>query len=298
MDPNNLIRRYGFITLRAHVNESQVFEDFLTYFLPILFKHKSYAYTIEKDDTPDRHIHAFFECSESAKDKNNAIQPWIGSSSKKPKKFIKDFRKSIETKQTIWSHFWDSSFLPNTYEDVMKILGYVMKDPSPRRRGVKNISDQVIKTAVDFHAATLRIDDSCIDKDVKIINNKNFHICVEDFAKKNNMTVHDIEIIPKMTHARHSFQINGRDLKKYHAELKFMNEKFDMKSEQIQQILAYENNDPEILPVYQEFQDLKIRYNNQKDQHKAALEKLEKRKNIRIKYLENLLDQEGINYSA
>ena len=54
MDPKVLSDRYGFITFRAHVSEPQTFEDFLNLFLPILFTHDFYCYSIEKDDSPAR----------------------------------------------------------------------------------------------------------------------------------------------------------------------------------------------------------------------------------------------------
>lgn len=232
MEENELLQsRWGFITFRAHVSEPQLFEDFINIFLPILNNFEKYAYSIEEDNTPNRHIHAIFT-SISLKDKSKIDQKFNT-------KFMKDFKKSLGIKQTDWQHAYDSKFLPDTLEDVMKVLGYVLKDDNVTRRRVKNITANQMTQGIKFHVSTARIEKSIVKNDWKIINSKNFHIMCEDYAKKNNMTVHDWDLIPKMTHSRHTFQISARDLKKYECELKFANSEYDEKSEHLDEILNF-----------------------------------------------------------
>jgi len=143
MDPCNLSMRFGFVTFRAHESEPQVFEDFLTMFLPIIHTTTFYAYTIEEDNTPARHIHCFFCLKNTERDKGHIDQKFN-------KKLMREFKNSIKLKQTQWQHAYDSKLVGNTYEDVMKTLGYTMKSdgfaqpPHNWRKSVKGISKPVL----------------------------------------------------------------------------------------------------------------------------------------------------------
>lgn len=247
MDPMNLSTRFGFVTFRAHISEPQVFEDFLTIFLPILCTHTIYAYTVEEDSTLEKHIHAFFSISSTQVDKSKIDQKFNT-------KLIKEFKNSIKEKQTQWQHAYDSKLVGNTYEDVMKTLGYTMKsDVTDWRKSFHNISDEVLTQAKDFYRSTARIKNSCVDNDWKQINAKNFHILCESFAKQNDMTVHDYELIAKMTHARHTFNIPDKMLKKHLAELKFANKDYDPESREFLDINYFQSNhvDPSTEEDYQ-----------------------------------------------
>lgn len=241
MEQELLSTRWGFITFRAHVSEPQLFEDYLNIFLPILNNFEKYAYSIEEDDTPNRHIHVILSLNSSIKDKSKLDQKFNN-------KFMKDFKKSLGIKQTAWEHAYDSKYLPDTQEDVLKVLGYVLKEDNCPRRRVKNISTNLITQGIKFHVSTARIENSSVKNDWKIINSKNFHIMLEHYAQKNNMTVHDWDLIPRMTHDRHTFQISARDLKKYESELKFANSEYDEKSEHLDEILNFrENNENTVM---------------------------------------------------
>ena len=236
MDPMNLSGRFGFITFRAHISEPQVFEDFLTIFLPILRTHFAYAYTVEEDSTLEKHIHAFFSLTPTQVDKSKIDQKFNT-------KLMKEFKNSIKEKQTQWQHAYDSKLVGNTYEDVMKTLGYTMKsDVTDWRKSIHNISDEVLTQAKDFYRSTARIKNSCVENDWKQINAKNFHILCEQFAKQNDMTVHDYELIAKMTHARHTFNIPDKMLKKHLAELKFANKDYDPESREFLEINLFQSN--------------------------------------------------------
>lgn len=226
--------RWGFITFRAHVCETQVFEDFINIFLPILTTFNYYAYSIEEDDSPNRHIHALFNLTSAMKDRSKIDQKFNN-------KYMKDFKKSLGIKQTKWTAAYDSKMVENSKEDFLKVLGYCIKDDNVTRRHIKNIPNNFLTQGIKFHVSTARNVDDAVKNDIKIITSKNFHVSCEQFAKKNNMTVHDWELIPKMTHQRHSFQISARDLKKYDAELKFMNSEYDSKSHHLEQILDFQN---------------------------------------------------------
>lgn len=242
MDPQNLSSRYGFITFRAHEAEPQVFEDFLTIFLPLLKTADHWAYTVEEDDSPARHIHAFISLTSTQNDKNKMDQKF-GVTKTGGSKQMKDFVKSLKLKQTQWDHAYHSTFVPNEYHDVVKSLGYTMKsDVTEWRKSFHNISRDVINTAVAYYMSTARIEKSCVKNDWKQINAKNFHILCEHFAQQNDMTVHDYELIAKMTHARHTFNIPDKQMKKCLAELKFANKDYDPESREFLEINLFQSN--------------------------------------------------------
>lgn len=261
--------RWGFITFRAHCSEPTVFEDFINIFLPILTTFKYYAFSIEKDDSPDRHIHCIFNLDPA----NGISRPEVAKMNQKfTNKFMKDFKKSLGIKQTDWNHAWKAVLVENTREDFLKILGYCIKDGDCRRRSIKNIPVAFLTQGIKFHVSTARIESSAVKNDIKIINSKNFHISCEEYAKKNNMSVYDFYLIPKMTYDRHSFQISARDLKKYEAELKLMNlEKFDENSEYIEPLLEFKKDgfEGDVYP------DL-LHYKNKCEEQKLRIEELEK----------------------
>lgn len=237
-DPMNT--RWGYITFKAHVCECHVFEDFINIFLPVLTTNTHYIYSVEEDDTPNRHIHAVFALGKE----NGICKPEIDKINQKfNNKFMKQFKKSLGIKQTQWKVCWYPELVKDTKEDFLRVVGYCLKDDLKNTRSrVKNIPTTFLTQATKFQIASARIEaDSVIKNDIKIITSKNFHVSCEAYAKKNNMTVHDWELIPKMTHDRHSFQISARDLKKYEAELLFMNSEYDIKSEHIKQIMDYKN---------------------------------------------------------
>lgn len=257
MEGNELIdyhgkkHRYTFFTFRASPNEPQVFEDYVTLILPIIRNSSQYSYSIEMDDTTSRHIHVFASLKPTEKDKSKIDQRFCDF------KEMKLFRKSLQFKDTNWEtafHYGkkynanddcSKAIIPKGESDHMKALGYTMKDINKRYQ-INGIKITEITRAMQFYAATARIKDSCIQNSWKIVNNKNFHILLEDYAKKNNMTVHDWDLIPKMTHDRHTFQISARDLKKYECELRFANSEYDEKSEHLDTILNFREGDEAI----------------------------------------------------
>lgn len=210
-----------FITFRPSCSEPQVFEDFVAILLPhISLKFPFYIYAIEADDTPSRHIHILLQHKEK---ETKFLKQKIES------KWYKDFSKSLKDKSSkmkVALHYGkgpdgeDFGFTMKI-EDKMKAIGYIFKDITRRHR-IDSLSQEVITQCCDFYYSNRRIKNST-ENDIKIINNKNFHIKCEEFAKQNSLTVRDYSLVARMTFERHSFQISARDLKKYLAELKFMN---------------------------------------------------------------------------
>lgn len=253
-----------FLTFRAHMSEPDVFEDFLHIFLPIVTtKFPNHIYSVEKDDSPDRHLHLFFLHNE--KETKNIKQ-------KLYPKAVKDFFKSLNSSETTMKNSFligrkfnqteEESFgFKMTLEDKMKAIAYCGKDIC-RRQVINHISQEVITTSCKFYYSTEKRKPST-EKGWKIINGKNFHIKLEEYSSKNNMTVHDYELIPKMTHDRHTFQLTAREQKKYIAELRFAHKEYNLINDEVLDFMEYEDQNH---PYIQEQTDY-IHYLKQKLNH-------------------------------
>lgn len=220
--------RHGFLTVRAHETEPHVFEDMLILLLPIFHKLSPFTYHIEDDDTPSRHLHCFFTLPPNIKEKQKIIQ-------KIETKTVKQFLQNLQSKQTIYSRKWDSHFnqvklVPDTEEDMLKTLGYTIKETCKRSKSFHDPG--LLRQALEFYMVDHRNKTTETKNSWKIITNKNFHFSMEEYAKKIDTTVHDVSLIPKMTHDKHSFQIRDVELKKYLTELRFANKKYDENSKE------------------------------------------------------------------
>lgn len=175
--------RNGFLTFRAHESESDLFEKFLIIFLPMLETFKRYAWHIEEDDTPAKHIHCFF--THDFKDKSKITQYFLN-------KDMKNLRKTFQL--TDWDVAWDPQMVKDTPTDKMKTLGYTVKD-NVKRRKVKNYSAKELMDAVNYYILTQRLDKmNKLDNDWTYLTTKNFHSKVIHICKEKGKSFHDIDI--------------------------------------------------------------------------------------------------------
>lgn len=217
---------FTFITFRAHVSEPQVFEDFISIFLPyISLKFPFYIYSIEDDDTPSRHIHLLLNHNE--KDKQKLKQ-------KIEAKYFKEFTKSLISKETALSHAIKYGKGPDgedfgftmKIEDKMKCIGYIYKDITRRNR-TEGISQDCITQCCDFYYANRRIKNST-ENDWKIITTKNIHTKVEQFCKENKQDLNSPILQQNMVKHKHTFiNLTIKQRKMAFAELRYYNGKDD-----------------------------------------------------------------------
>lgn len=234
--------RYGFLTVRAHPTEPQVFEDMFTLLLPIFHKMKTFTYCIEDDGTPSRHLHCFFNLPSSIIDKQKIIQ-------KLETKCIKAFLKSLKDRQTIYNSKWDSHFnqvklVPDTEEDKLKTLGYCLKNNCERFKSFHD--SELLRQSLEFYMADHRNKTTQSKNNWKIITCKNFHFSLEEYSSSKNMTVFDPMLIPKMTHDKHSFQIRDKDLKKYLSELRFSHQEYNENCSELSDIKTFDKEQEEL----------------------------------------------------
>lgn len=182
---------YYHITLTPHPSEIQVFEDFLLFFLPDVKKRKEYYYSVEKDDTSDRHLHCVL--LDPSPDTNNFIKKFN-------KKIYKEFKDSLSSNcsQTIWDVFFKVDKITPGEEQI--VIGYTHKDrckpddPAPLNRcavyhhDLSDIATGVYVTdCIKQYYAKERIDARKQCKtDVTLVTTKNFYAKVNDFVKNNN----------------------------------------------------------------------------------------------------------------
>jgi len=216
LDNNN----FCFITYRAHISEPQVYEDFINTFLPyISLKFPNYIYSIEDDDTPSRHIHLLLQHNE--KDKQKLKQ-------KIEAKYFKDFKKSIQDKQTDLTCAIKYGKGPSgedfgftmKIEDKMKCIGYIFKDIT-RRNKTGGLSQSLITQCCDFYYANRRIKNAT-DNDWKQLTTKNIHIKIEEYCLKTGQDVMSPILQHNMVKDKHTFiQLSNKQRKMAIAELAY-----------------------------------------------------------------------------
>lgn len=120
--------RFVFFTVRTHPAEIELFEDMLAILIPFCKSHTQYAYVIEKDGTPDRHLHMLVYGN--YKD-INAFKDKL-----KRKKF-KDFQDLINSGYLQTNiHCFNTQLVnkDNEDENTRTLLGYIYKEENVVRR--------------------------------------------------------------------------------------------------------------------------------------------------------------------
>lgn len=201
------------ITARCHVLDVNLFEQFLVVLHPWLLDHVKYAYSVEEDDTINRHIH--FVVEDNAKDRD-------ALSRKFTTKTFKPFKEHLSSTNTIWDTFLNIQVIKKAKEDVLKSLGYCLKD-NTKRRGSKGFSEPFILEATKYYFVTKHMDKSILKRDEILITSKNIFAHVKDFVKSNNLSITDPSIQYLMTQQNYSFlNINPKQIKRAFTEMAIM----------------------------------------------------------------------------
>ena len=175
-------------TFRPQITEQELFEQFLSIFLPLLEEFSKFSYSIEEDGTLNKHIHLMVE----TKAKDNCA--WKQFFNKKP---FKDFKVAIKTKQTNPDKGFDDRMVKRDkqgetiIEDKLKVLGYVNKETNCPRRKYKGFTNEEILEAVDFYYTTQHLEKSKIKNDLTLVTPKNIHILIKTFCEENELEPND-----------------------------------------------------------------------------------------------------------
>lgn len=200
MDGSSTLR-YALITFRPHAGNPTALTDFLTIFLPRLSKVQNYAHSNEEVGTPSQHFHAIV--SGNFKDSSKITQ-WIMS------KAMKDFKTSLKPTQTIWEHALDIKLLPQDHEDMLRVLGYVLKSEKLEDKKTQKIkgftNEQCLEgTKLHFTSAKHKSMTAVIKNDWIILTKKNAHSIIENYCEKNNKTIRDEDLEYSMYKSGYSF---------------------------------------------------------------------------------------------
>lgn len=231
-------------TFRPQITEQELFENFITIFIPELKKLTKYSYSIEEDNTLQKHIHVVAESK--AKDLSAFKQIFN-------KKIFKDFKSTLKTKQTN-EHGFDDQKIRD--EDFLKVLGYVNKETQCLRREY-NFTNEEILQAVEYYYTTKHIDKTKnIDNDWTILTTKNAHVIIENYVKEHNIDWNDfmVETVIKtqMQSNKYSFiNISDKQTEKLFNELIMSNtectkEDFHLKQEKVIYRDIHGNKDEQI----------------------------------------------------
>lgn len=171
--------RYVFFTFRPHPQDLTKFDDYLLFFINFCKEHKSFAYVVEKEDTPARHVHALLG-DPSYKDMTKFKQRYNGK-----KRGLKQYEKMILSGKQTNIHGWDTRLIPDDHSELMKTLGYIQKEVSIKAD--TTFSDNEITEAIQAYHAHARLDaikpDTQVD-DWTIITSKNVMSHLQIFMKK------------------------------------------------------------------------------------------------------------------
>ena len=168
-------------TFRPQITEQDLFENFVTIFSCELDRFMKYSYSIEEDNTLNKHLHCIVESN--AKD-NNAFKQVFN------KKIFKDFKSSLKQKMTN-DYGFDDRKVKDDPEDFLKVLGYVNKETQCLRRKYKGFTNEEILKAVEYYYTTKHIEKEKINTDMIILTSKNIHIHVKNWCEKNNRLPQD-----------------------------------------------------------------------------------------------------------
>lgn len=219
------------ITIRFQVTDTQLFEDYLIFFKTWMEEEPSrYSYSIEWDDTINRHIHAVVTANYVDGDK---LKRRITT-----KEFLPIIKK-LKASNTILANAIKCSVVTKTPK---KALGYTQKWHC-NRRGHKGYTDQEIVDSVEYYYTTTRLEKTQeIKDDWILLNTKNFHAHVEDFIQKNPELKYEDSDIIKLRMVKHGYSfmsITSKQLEVGFREIRIKNDSSHVNDEAITKQEAY-----------------------------------------------------------
>lgn len=202
------------ITIKPSPTDHLLLEDYLILFKEWLHKYKHacrYSWSIEKDDTIDRHLHCYLEHNE--KKGSGKIADQLKTT------IFKNFIKTLP-------HTTIADVMINVVnsEDPKQHLGYVSKDHTIRHES--DIADEEIISAIKYYFTTEKYKARMLEQagstPWKHVTSRTFHPMVEEYLKKNpELSLADTgEIILSMKSNFYTFQLPIRDNEKFFKEMK------------------------------------------------------------------------------
>lgn len=278
--------KFFFLTVRPHPNDAPIFEDFLILFFNFINTNKNIkfnSYSIEKDNTPDRHLHIIL--GTSFRDSDKLITALNSKQFKEYKSRLK-FHDSNWTKRISeedeCSAFINFKVLPKTEDDVMKTIGYIHKD-SNSRRDTSQLQQKFLSECIELYYVHERNKAKKSDPEAQCIRTltlKNAIPHILSFCKRHNIGYDAPAIRYRMVQNKYSFvNISSTNISRLFQEFRVMfgkersNDKGELQAEEevnpylflkdemtedILSIMRYvreneEDQDPELYSLFCEF---------------------------------------------
>jgi len=189
--------RYIFFTFRPQINDQSLFEDFLKLFLPFVKSHVEYLYSVENDNTLNKHIHCVIKGK--YKDKDKFFQSFNKTNGLvKFKKACKDFTNTD-------TNGFDTKLVPDNESDLLHVVGYTSKECEGNRWS-SNMTQIFLTQAQEYYHAHRRLKaKSDGKKDWTILTTKNIHAHMEKFMDSKGMKLPNPLLGLLMVGERYSF---------------------------------------------------------------------------------------------
>lgn len=208
-----------FLTIRAHVADVNLFEDFILFFLKDF---KPYCYSIELDSTPDRHLHCII----------NNVKDFSTVSQKLNKKFYKEFKSHLNLHSN--SKWIDKkldtencgigfiNYKSVSEDEVDNTIGYIFKDNASRRDSSRLTESELLKCIKLYYAsAKLRASNCYKDSGYKILSAKTAPAYILDFCKRNDIRLDNPHLLYLMAQNKiMSYNVPDRIVTKMLRELR------------------------------------------------------------------------------
>jgi len=195
-----------FLTVRAHPNDYLIFEDFLLIILDY-FKDKKRLWSIEKDDTPDRHLHILIWSHEKDAE---ALYRKLNT------KTFKAIKERINNESnTCWKNHVDGfiNLKKVKSEEESKTIGYIFKEEKIKRCFKFDYSEEKILDCVKVYYASKRAEESNKNPyadSIKLLTGRNAHANILNYCERNSIRYDDNTIYYKMVRDGFSFANVGK----------------------------------------------------------------------------------------
>lgn len=183
------------IDLRAHSLDSSFFEDYLVIFKDWISQFQKYSYSIEDDDTIDRHLHCYLVADIPTSDK---VKRQLMRNNFNP--LMKTMKNCTQTTENNFFHIESVNKTP------LKALGYTQKFTC-KRKDYKGFTKQDIIDALEYYYTCEKHDKKHIlDKTSwRLVTLRNFHGIVEEYVEKHNLDYKCSSLIERMKSDKFSF---------------------------------------------------------------------------------------------
>lgn len=169
------------ITFRPHINDNIIFEEVFPYIISSLNKAPQYFYTVEKDDTMDRHLHAYIETTQRS---DNFFRNL--------KKILYDRFDASNTKMSI---AWRCHKVDDDHDKYM-VLGYQQKEENYKRRDT-NIDETILIDTKNYYEENKPPEIKTTKYKFIEMNKNNIKNYILEFCEKNDEKI-DSTILRKM----------------------------------------------------------------------------------------------------